>query len=323
MPNSRAARLASPADGRPTPSPWTRSSRCASGAASCSAQRDLRRARLELRLRPLRRAAQEQRQGRSGGGRCSRSATTSSRSTRRSSSTRGPGRRAATWPGSPIRWSTAGPASCASAPTTSSSSACGRKPSKHPGETPDCDLTEARDFNLMFETTVGPVKDEGSTVYLRPETAQGIFLNFKNYLQFSPQEAAVRDRPDRQELPQRDHARQLHLPHPRVRADGDGVLRPARRGRAVVRALARAAARLVPRLGIRPDHLRLRAHDADELSPLLERHQRRRVPVPDRLAGARGDRQPRRLRPHPARRALGPEARVRRHAPPASATSRT
>jgi glycyl-tRNA synthetase len=64
-------------------------------------------------------------------------------------------------------------------------SQCGRKPSKHPGETPDCDLTEARDFNLMFETTVGPVKEEGSTVYLRPETAQGIFLNFKHYLQFS------------------------------------------------------------------------------------------------------------------------------------------
>src|SRR3984885_12340373 len=64
-------------------------------------------------------------------------------------------------------------------------SACGRKPSKHPGEIPDCDLTESRDFNLMFETTVGPVKVEGATVYLRPETAQGIFLNFKNYLQFS------------------------------------------------------------------------------------------------------------------------------------------
>jgi glycyl-tRNA synthetase len=64
-------------------------------------------------------------------------------------------------------------------------SQCGRKPSKHPGETPDCDLTEARDFNLMFETTIGPVKEEGSTVYLRPETAQGIFLNFKNYMQFA------------------------------------------------------------------------------------------------------------------------------------------
>ncbi len=108
-------------------------------------------------------------------------------------------------------------------------SQCGRKPSKHPGETPDCDLTEAREFNLMFETTVGPVKEEGSTVYLRPETAQGIFLNFKHYLQFSAQEAAVRDRSDRQELPQRDHARELHLPDARVRADGDGVLRAAGR----------------------------------------------------------------------------------------------
>ncbi len=59
-------------------------------------------------------------------------------------------------------------------------SACGRKPSRHPGETPDCDLTEARQFNLMFETSIGPVRDEGSLAYLRPETAQGIFVNFKN-----------------------------------------------------------------------------------------------------------------------------------------------
>jgi glycyl-tRNA synthetase len=57
---------------------------------------------------------------------------------------------------------------------------CGRKPSKHPGETPDCDLTEARQFNLMFETSIGPVRDEGSRAFLRPETAQGIFVNFKN-----------------------------------------------------------------------------------------------------------------------------------------------
>jgi glycyl-tRNA synthetase len=59
-------------------------------------------------------------------------------------------------------------------------SQCGRKPSKHPGETPDCDLTEARQFNLMFETSIGPVRDEGSRAFLRPETAQGIFVNFKN-----------------------------------------------------------------------------------------------------------------------------------------------
>ena len=62
---------------------------------------------------------------------------------------------------------------------------CGRAPSKLPGEHPDCDLTEAREFNLMFETSIGPVKDAGSTVYLRPETAQGIFLNFKTTLQYA------------------------------------------------------------------------------------------------------------------------------------------
>ena len=62
---------------------------------------------------------------------------------------------------------------------------CGRKPSKHPGEYSECDLTEARQFNLMFETHVGPVKDSASVAYLRPETAQGIFINFKNVLQFA------------------------------------------------------------------------------------------------------------------------------------------
>src|SRR3712207_7491886 len=37
----------------------------------------------------------------------------------------------------------------------------------------------------MFETTIGPVQEEGSAVYLRPETAQGIFLDFKTTLQFA------------------------------------------------------------------------------------------------------------------------------------------
>jgi glycyl-tRNA synthetase len=64
-------------------------------------------------------------------------------------------------------------------------SECGRKPSKHPGEFKECDLTEPRQFNLMFETTVGPVQEAGSKAYLRPETAQGIFINFKNVLQLA------------------------------------------------------------------------------------------------------------------------------------------
>ncbi len=63
--------------------------------------------------------------------------------------------------------------------------ACPRKPSVHPGEFKDCDLTEARNFNLMFETTIGPVQEAGATVYLRPETAQGIFLDFKTTLQYA------------------------------------------------------------------------------------------------------------------------------------------
>jgi glycyl-tRNA synthetase len=62
---------------------------------------------------------------------------------------------------------------------------CGQKPSKIPGEGPDCDLTEAREFNLMFKTHVGPVADSGAEAFLRPETAQGIFINFKNVLQFA------------------------------------------------------------------------------------------------------------------------------------------
>ena len=62
---------------------------------------------------------------------------------------------------------------------------CGKRPSKKPGDTDDCDLTEARHFNLMFETRVGPVEESGSKVYLRPETAQGIFINFKNVAQLA------------------------------------------------------------------------------------------------------------------------------------------
>ena len=48
------------------------------------------------------------------------------------------------------------------------------------------DLTEPRPFNLMFKTNVGPVEDGESFAYLRPETAQNIFTNFKNVLDSTP-----------------------------------------------------------------------------------------------------------------------------------------
>ncbi|MCL4314027.1 MAG: glycine--tRNA ligase [Actinobacteria bacterium] len=53
------------------------------------------------------------------------------------------------------------------------------------GVCPSCgsrDLTEARPFNLMFKTHVGPVENEGTVAYLRPETAQGMFVNFSNVM---------------------------------------------------------------------------------------------------------------------------------------------
>ena len=59
-------------------------------------------------------------------------------------------------------------------------SECGRKPSRAPGHHDQCELGEARLFNLMFRTFMGPVENDGSVVYLRPETAQGSYVNFLN-----------------------------------------------------------------------------------------------------------------------------------------------
>ena len=58
---------------------------------------------------------------------------------------------------------------------------------KDPNQCPDCgskqSFTEPRNFNLMMKTQIGPMEDSASTAYLRPETAQGIFVNFKNVYQ--------------------------------------------------------------------------------------------------------------------------------------------
>jgi len=55
---------------------------------------------------------------------------------------------------------------------------------KNKNKCPECggELTESRPFNLMFQTHQGAVEDEASLIYLRPETAQGMFVNFANIL---------------------------------------------------------------------------------------------------------------------------------------------
>jgi glycyl-tRNA synthetase len=145
-------------------------------------------------------------------------------------------------------------------------SACGRRPSKHPGEDEQCDLTPSRDFNLMFETSVGPVKDEGATVYLRPETAQGIFLNFKNYLQFSrkkpPFGIAQIGKSFRNEITPGNF---IFRTREFEQMEMEFFVPPAE-AETWHRYWLDARHDWWTRLGIRPDHLRLRAHEPDELS---------------------------------------------------------
>jgi glycyl-tRNA synthetase len=143
---------------------------------------------------------------------------------------------------------------------------CPRKPSRHPGEGPDCDLTEARDFNLMFETTIGPVKDSGSTVYLRPETAQGIFVNFKNVLQFSrkkpPFGIAQIGKSFRNEITPGNfvfRTREFEQMEMEFFVPPDEAPRWYEHWK-------QARIDWYVELGLRADHLRLREHDEDELS---------------------------------------------------------
>ena len=145
-------------------------------------------------------------------------------------------------------------------------SACGRRPSKHPGQDEQCDLTPARDFNLMFETTVGPVKEEGATVYLRPETAQGIFLNFRNYLQFSrkkpPFGIAQIGKSFRNEITPGNF---IFRTREFEQMEMEFFVPPADAPSWFSHWLEQRHNWYLE-LGIRADHLRLRPHDADELS---------------------------------------------------------
>src|SRR5262245_31961528 len=143
---------------------------------------------------------------------------------------------------------------------------CGRKPSRRPGETEDCDLTEPRQFNLMFETRVGAVEETGQQVYLRPETAQGIFVNFKNVAQLArrkpPFGIAQIGKSFRNEITPGNFIfrtlefEQMEMEYFVPPGDADRWFRywiDERLG-------------WYTRYGIRADSLRVRAHDAEELS---------------------------------------------------------
>jgi glycyl-tRNA synthetase len=133
---------------------------------------------------------------------------------------------------------------------------------------PECggELSEPRNFHLMFETNMGPVKDEGSTVYLRPETAQGIFVNFKNYMQFArkkpPFGIAQVGKSFRNEI---TPANFIFRTREFEQMEMEFFVPPAEAGQ-WYEYWQKARFDWYTELGIRADHLQLRPHDADELS---------------------------------------------------------
>jgi glycyl-tRNA synthetase len=143
---------------------------------------------------------------------------------------------------------------------------CGRKPSKRPGETPDCDLTEPRHFNLMFSTRIGAVEETGLDAYLRPETAQGIFVNFKNVAQIArrkpPFGIAQVGKAFRNEItPGNFIFRTLEFEQMEME-----FFVPPAEAEEWFRYWVEERFSWYTRLGIRESHLRVRPHEADELS---------------------------------------------------------
>ncbi len=143
---------------------------------------------------------------------------------------------------------------------------CGRKPSQLPGATPECDLTEPREFNLMFQTSIGPVQGGGQTVFLRPETAQGIFLDFKTVLSFArrrpPFGIAQVGKSFRNEItPGNFIFRTLEF----EQMEMEFFVPPEQAGEWYEH-WKQTRFDWYTTLGIREDHLRLRDHDPDELS---------------------------------------------------------
>jgi glycyl-tRNA synthetase len=133
---------------------------------------------------------------------------------------------------------------------------------------PECggELSEPRQFNLMFETYMGPVRDDAAKIYLRPETAQGIFVNFKNVLQFArkkpPFGIAQIGKAFRNEItPGNFIFRTREFEQMEIEYFVPPAEAPEWHRRWMDDRM-----RWYTDLGIRPDHLRLREHGPDELS---------------------------------------------------------
>ena len=133
---------------------------------------------------------------------------------------------------------------------------------------PECGgaLSEPRQFNLMFRTHVGPVEDDSAVVYLRPETAQGIFVNFKNVLQFArkkpPFGIAQIGKAFRNEITTQSF---IFRTYEFEQMEIEYFVPPPEAQRWHEHWMD-ARVRWYTDLGLRPDHLQLREHGPEELS---------------------------------------------------------
>ena len=164
----------------------------------------------------------------------------------------------------------------------------------------------------MFSTRIGPVEETGQDAYLRPETAQGIFVNFKNVAQIArrkpPFGIAQIGKAFRNEItPGNFIFRTLEFEQMEME-----YFVPPAEATEWFAYWVDAAGRLAPALRTaREPPARAPARCRGALA-LLVGDERPRVPLPDRLVRARGGRPPRRLRPHGAHERVGDEARVGR-----------
>jgi glycyl-tRNA synthetase len=139
---------------------------------------------------------------------------------------------------------------------------------------PDCghrQFTDPRNFNLMFKTYAGPVEDAGALVWLRPETAQGIFVDFTQVLAASrkkiPFGIAQRGKSFRNEITPGNF---IFRTREFEQMELEYFVKPGE-DEAAHQYWIDERFRWYLRLGIRPEKLRLREHDADELSHYSKR----------------------------------------------------
>lgn len=127
-------------------------------------------------------------------------------------------------------------------------------------------LTEARQFNMMFSTTIGPVEETGTTVYLRPETAQAMFVQYKNVLATGrvkvPFGIAQIGKAFRNEItPGNFIFRLLEFEQMEI----EYFTKPDEAAETFDSWIV-AMEGWLSHIGIKPDHIRVREHSADELS---------------------------------------------------------